>query len=148
MRGRLAVLAMVLVGCWTVVTIGAAEQETAAPAVAAAETADHVAADTRSVWDGVYTVDQARRGRRVYQDECGSCHKVEEFHQGYSTAVDLFDSRFTMPESAPGALTEQAYADLIAYVFQEAEMPPGETELPGDGEVLKLIRIEARPPDP
>ena len=29
---------------------------------------------TRSVWDGVYTNDQAKRGEALYARECGSCH--------------------------------------------------------------------------
>src|SRR5437879_7706810 len=31
-------------------------------------------AETRSVWDGVYTEEQAKRGEEVYQKECAACH--------------------------------------------------------------------------
>src|SRR2546430_16270645 len=31
-------------------------------------------AGSRSVWDGVYTEEQAKRGEPVYQKECAACH--------------------------------------------------------------------------
>ena len=31
-------------------------------------------AESRSVWDGVYTEEQARRGAALYGQECASCH--------------------------------------------------------------------------
>ena len=31
-------------------------------------------APSRSVWDGVYTEEQSKRGETVYQKECASCH--------------------------------------------------------------------------
>src|SRR6266481_2816818 len=31
-------------------------------------------AESRSVWDGVYTEDQAKRGETIYQKECAACH--------------------------------------------------------------------------
>ena len=29
---------------------------------------------SRSVWDGVYTDEQAKRGQTLYGKECSSCH--------------------------------------------------------------------------
>ena len=31
-------------------------------------------AESRSVWDGVYTEEQAKRGEQLYRKECGTCH--------------------------------------------------------------------------
>src|SRR5205809_5172589 len=31
-------------------------------------------AEIRSVWDGVYTSEQAKRGEEVYRGQCASCH--------------------------------------------------------------------------
>ena len=28
----------------------------------------------RTVWDGVYTREQAQRGEKLYEQECGRCH--------------------------------------------------------------------------
>jgi mono/diheme cytochrome c family protein len=135
-------------GCWALVAVGATGQEAVSPTVSDTTSAEQGAEGSRSAWDGVYTVEQARRGRTVFRDECGSCHNVEEFQQGYPTAYDLFASRDTMPETAPGALSDQSYADLIAYVFRAADIPAGDVELPGDPEILKRIRIPAGPPEP
>ena len=30
--------------------------------------------DTRSVWDGVYTAEQAKRGEGLYTQHCAACH--------------------------------------------------------------------------
>src|SRR2546422_11498564 len=30
--------------------------------------------ESRSVWDGVYTEEQAKRGEPLYRKECASCH--------------------------------------------------------------------------
>src|SRR5258708_9572329 len=32
---------------------------------------------TRSVWDGVYTEEQAKRGQAAYTQECSMCHGAE-----------------------------------------------------------------------
>src|SRR5690348_1073979 len=32
------------------------------------------ASESQSVWDGVYTEEQARRGEDVYQKNCSTCH--------------------------------------------------------------------------
>ena len=139
-RGRYqwAVFAFVaIIAGWTL--LGAAAQE------APAEATDAEPA-MRSVWDGVYTVAQARRGRRVYRDECGSCHKVDEFESGYATAFELYTSRDTMPEADPGVLSEQAYVDLIAYVLRSGDKPAGDEELPPDPEALKLIDLTGEKP--
>src|SRR5258708_13609568 len=31
-------------------------------------------AESRSVWDGVYTEEQAKRGEPIYHKECAACH--------------------------------------------------------------------------
>src|SRR5438034_1798154 len=32
---------------------------------------------SRSVWDGVYTQEQANRGKTAYAEQCASCHGAE-----------------------------------------------------------------------
>jgi len=36
--------------------------------------AQETVATSRSVWDGVYTEEQAKRGEELYRKECASCH--------------------------------------------------------------------------
>jgi mono/diheme cytochrome c family protein len=99
----------------------------------------------RTVWDGVFTARQARRGQRTFNAQCGSCHEAREFGAAFPTAFDLFTVRFTMPEPAPDSLTREEFVDIIAHVFNTAGMPAGETELPVDDEALKSIHITPRP---
>ncbi len=119
----------------------------ATPAPSVSTSSARLQEEMRSVWEGVYTVGQARRGRRIFRDECGSCHKVDEFDSGYATAFDLFSSRDTMPESDPGVLSEQAYVDLVAYILRSSDKPAGEEELPTDAEALKRIRLDGEKPE-
>lgn len=39
--------------------------------------ADFVLAQQKSVWDGIYTEEQANRGKQVYADMCASCHDAK-----------------------------------------------------------------------
>ena len=119
---------------------------------------------TRSVWDGVYTAEQAKRGQAIYNAQCASCHGDTlgggesapalvggEFLSNWSglTVGDLFDrTRSSMPQSKPGSLSREVNADILAYVFSANQFPAGKTEMAHASEVLKEIRIEAAKPDP
>lgn len=115
---------------------------------------------TTSVWDGVYTDAQAKRGAEVYAKACGSCHGDRLEGEGQApplsgsdfsgkwdqqSADDLFEiMKTSMPADKPGSLTRQQNADVLAYIFQSNQLPAGKAELPPDAEGLKKIRIEAK----
>ena len=114
------------------------------------------ASTSRSVWDGVYTLDQARRGA-LKSGLCTSCHgdgfagmpgpplAGPEFMERWNgrTVGDLFDLiRLTMPDDAPGSLAREEYADLVAYMLAVNKYPSGMTEVGIDAGPLKQIRIE------
>jgi mono/diheme cytochrome c family protein len=117
---------------------------------------------TRSVWDGVYTEAQAKRGAGVYRQSCVSCHGPTL--EGIETAGPLVGARFTsnwngvtlgdmaervrisMPNDRPGTLSRQEIADVLAYVFSANRFPGGKTELPRQTEMLRQIRFEANKP--
>ncbi len=119
-----------------------------------------LAQTTRSVWDGVYTADQAARGREVYTKECASCHGPSltggesapplagaEFLSNWTgqTVGDLFErTRQSMPANDPGKLTRAQNADVIAYLLQSNRFPEGKQELDKQTEALKQIRIEEK----
>jgi S-disulfanyl-L-cysteine oxidoreductase SoxD len=122
------------------------------------------AVESRSVWDGVYTEDQAKRGEPVYRKECAACHG-DMLGGGESappltggaflaswnglTMGDLFDRiRKTMPQSAPGRLTRQQDADILAFMLSVNRFPAGKTELYRQSEMLKEIRFESAKPGP
>jgi mono/diheme cytochrome c family protein len=116
---------------------------------------------TRSVWDGVYTSAQAERGAVLYANTCASCHGSAlgggesappltggEFSSNWYglTVGDLFERiRISMPADRPGTLTREQDADILAFMFSVSEFPAGTTELERKTEVLKQIRIEAKP---
>src|SRR6266581_4181948 len=111
--------------------------------------------ESRSVWDGVYTEEQAKRGEPLYRKECASCHGDAltggAFLSNWNglTLGDLFDRiRKTMPLSAPGRLTRQQDADILAFMLSVNKFPAGKTELYRQSEMLKEIRFEAAKPAP
>lgn len=121
-------------------------------------------AESRSVWDGVYTEEQAKRGESLYQKECKTCHG-DTLAGGESappltggaflanwnglTLGDLFERiRKTMPQNAPGKLNRQQNADILAFVLSANKFPTGKTELSRQAEFLKEIRFEAVRPEP
>ena len=118
---------------------------------------------SRSVWDGVYSAEQARRGADLYADQCSSCHGLAlnggemapplsggEFMSNWNglTVGDLFDRiRTTMPADAPGKLGRDKSADILAHILSVNQFPAGSMELPRQSEVLKDIRFEATKPE-
>jgi mono/diheme cytochrome c family protein len=130
--------------------------------IAAGFAAALLAQTTRSVWDGVYTADQAKRGHEVYAKECASCHGSDltggesapalagpGFLSNWTTLTvgDLFErTRVSMPENDPGTLSRAQIADVIAYLLSANRFPEGKIELDKQAEVLKQIRIDAEAP--
>jgi mono/diheme cytochrome c family protein len=121
-----------------------------------------IAAQGSSVWSGVYTEDQAKRGEAVSNKMCISCHGPElsggeagptlvglEFLGNWNnlTVADFFDRvHSTMPADAPGTLTPQQVSDVASYVFKLNKFPAGKAELPSDVAALKGIKIEGTEP--
>jgi len=103
----------------------------------------------RSVWDGVYTEDQAVRGQATFGASCARCHDAADFTgpsflKGWeaSTVLDLFQlMQKTMPMDNPGSLRPEDYADVISYFLRANAIPAGKDELDTDEAHLKLIRI-------
>jgi hypothetical protein len=52
-----------------------------------------------------------------------------------------------MPQNAPGKLTKQQNADILAYVLSFNKFPAGKTELYRQAEMLKEILFEAEKPE-
>ena len=114
---------------------------------------------TRSVWDGVYTTEQTKRGQELYAKQCASCHG-DDLSGGESapplagvaflanwtglTVGDLFErTRVSMPQNDPGKLSRQQNADIIAYMLSMNRFPAGKVDLDKDTDVLKQIRLDA-----
>jgi mono/diheme cytochrome c family protein len=132
-----------------------------AAAVAEAQTVKPV-----SVWSGVYTVAQGKRGEELHAAACAVCHgprlngagqpemppspaiaraPLLRKWSGQTVAALFVYVRHTMPPDAPGTLTDQQIIDSIAHMFAVSGMPAGDKELPVDLKALANILIEAQP---
>ena len=110
----------------------------------------------RSTSAGVYTADQATRGRDVYAMQCKSCHTPAS-HTGAIFAAwwdrkplsELYQFIVTrMPKNEPGSLQADEYVDVTAYLLKLNELPSGNEPLPADSVAMKKIRIEVGKRDP
>src|SRR4051794_8025061 len=105
-------------------------------------------AANKSVWDGVYSREQAGRGQAKYAQVCSNCHQGDlsgsdqapglaggdflDRWDGQSVG-DLADRiRTSMPLDDVGSLNVQMSADLAAFLLQANNFPAGEAELSAD----------------
>jgi cytochrome c553 len=115
-----------------------------------------------SIWSGVYSQAQARRGLLEYARSCEHCHgssltgnATDEvpalvadaflFHWRGRTVQDLY-ARLSkaMPADAPASLSADAYLDLVAYLLEANGYPAGTRDL--ERERLSALTIEMAPP--
>ena len=123
-----------------------------ATALAAAFVPAAHAQPLRSVTEGVYTGEQAARGRQVYQDQCASCHgdaleglvgpplAGDGFLSIWSArpVVELVDKiHNTMPLDAAAPLSRQQSLELTAYILQAGGFPAGAAAL-ADAELAAI----------
>lgn len=133
--------------------------------LALAQPAGGAPAPDRTVWDGVFTANQAERGREAYAANCGRCHGVdlkgradnralvgERFWQdwGEDSLGTLFRIvQKTMPRGASGTLAEQVYLDTVAYILKKNDYPEGAEELSAANvSGVRVIRKEGPGPVP
>ena len=120
------------------------------------------AQNAQSVWDGVYTAEQAKRGEGLYSQGCTRCHGQDllggemapalsdgQFRSNWDGVPvgELFERiRVSMPADSPGSMSRQQYADVLAYVFFKGGFPAGTTELPTRTEMMQAIMFKATKP--
>jgi mono/diheme cytochrome c family protein len=113
---------------------------------------------TRSVNEGVYTADQAKKGEAIYKETCAACHgdnlegsgpmpplAGKDFlaNWGGKTVGDLYEkTQTTMPATAPGTLSPEQTADIIAFLLSKDNYPTGSAALEGKTEPLSQIKID------
>lgn len=119
---------------------------------------------TRTVWDGVYTEEQAKRGAAGYLRECASCHREDlsgdqtspslvgesfSFQWTDGTVNDLFvQTRTLMPPDRPASLSNRTYCDIVAFILKSNKFPSGKEELASETDRLKQILITTTRPGP
>ena len=88
----------------------------------------------RTVWDGVYTEEQAERGAVQYTESCAGCHAPDlrgsttspslvgvsfAFLWGDRTLGELFETiQQLMPTDRPGSLSAATYRDILAFILR------------------------------
>ncbi|HZI50904.1 MAG TPA: cytochrome c [Terriglobia bacterium] len=123
----------------------------------------NAAATPRSVWDGVFSAEQAARGAVEFQEHCSSCHGPDL--QGSADAKALKGDRFwtdwkestvdylleriskSMPFSEDGSLagtlSQQTYVDVVTHILNMNGFPAGQKELsPESSAGVQIIRKE------
>lgn len=114
-----------------------------------------------STADGVYTEAQAAEGAALYQGACAMCHGERlagtyeipaltgRFLRNWANGSvgTLFDyvSR-AMPQMAPGSLSPEENARIVAFLLKENGMPAGARPLPSDQEALDRIAFKPAGP--
>ena len=114
---------------------------------------------TRSVNEGVYTADQAKRGEAIYKETCSACHgdnlegsgpmpplAGKDFLANWEgkTVGDLFEkTQTTMPATAPGTLTPEQAADIVSFLLSKDNYPAGASALEGKMEPLLKIKLDS-----
>lgn len=106
----------------------------------------------RTIWDGVFTAEQAARGGELAREHCARCHGAsldgtadgrsltgERFWASWteSSVGSLLDyvSRnmpYSMDGSREGSLSEATYFDIVARILDANGLPAGETQLSRD----------------
>ena len=106
--------------------------------------------------DGLYTSVQADAGEGLYDDQCVSCHGplsafVPEMAAllGDHTFRNRWEGRpigelfqliqEEMPQDAPGSLSNDETASLVAFILAGNRFPAGDTALSNDLEALNAI---------
>ena len=121
------------------------------------------AAQTTTTLDGVYTLDQAKRGEELYRLECSFCHRDSLLGNSIDGGPPLRGPQFTMrwtdfsietmlgtiqelmPNDEPGSLSRQEYVDVVGFILWANQLPPGEAELPTAPEALDQIVVAFAP---
>ena len=131
----------------------------AAAAIWIGQAAPAVAQEKRSVWDGVYSEEQAARGKDEYEYNCGNCHIHDLSGDSIKDVPPLATNDFlskwygksvkelldyvsqNMPQDSRGSLGAKTYADVTAYILKVNMFPAGAQAL-ADAPALASTMIE------
>jgi mono/diheme cytochrome c family protein len=111
----------------------------------------------RTIWDRVYTTEQAARGEKLYAMQCAQCHGEgltgvemappltgDMFNQNWEGVPlsDLLERiRTSMPQTNPGSLTRAQTADILAHMLKVGGFPAGDMPLDGQPGALNQTKF-------
>jgi mono/diheme cytochrome c family protein len=108
------------------------------------------------IWNGIFTEEQAERGKANFNQSCVRCHGAD---LAGLTAPSLNGNRFvsawenenlyklfvkvrdTMPPNFGTILTDEAKLDVVTYILRTNGYPTGTQELKVDAETLENIQV-------
>lgn len=116
------------------------------------------ASGERRIWDGVYSADQAARGKPKFEASCGRCHNIALIgsERGPALKGGAFVTKWetdnlaslytlirdTMPrDGGAGVVSDEVKVDILAYMLQANGFPTGGAELELDMAALENIRF-------
>lgn len=150
MGGRATILGIVAGLCASAALLGGCAAPAAGTSPSAVELAAEIEQSEPAPADGFFTAAQASRGERRFAQLCADCHRTVEITRSWfsgfthQNAGELYTiMSMTMPETSPGSLDDDDYADILAYLLRLNDYPAGDAELPADRSVLGAIAIPA-----
>jgi len=118
----------------------------------------------RTVWDSVYSANQAARGETAYAKGCARCHGAALTGGDQATPltgpaflgnwngqslIDLQQRiKTTMPSDSIGIYDQKFITDVVAFMLKANGFPAGQAELSTENDSLKTIVIRASRPVP
>jgi mono/diheme cytochrome c family protein len=119
--------------------------------------APDTAAAPKTTEDGIYSPEQAAKGKDLYSQNCSACHLDDMSGSGEAPplagegftdswmghSVNELDQTVlnTMPLDNPGSLDPNDALAIVTYIFQKNDFPAGKTPLKNDPDTLKNITI-------
>jgi quinoprotein glucose dehydrogenase len=115
----------------------------------------------KTTLDGVYTQEQANRGKAAVESHCAMCHQIDlaggqgpalkgQTFMGHYVDGDLgaLFSRIktSMPRGNVGGLSDDMYIDIVAYILQANAFPSGNAELSSNlAKDFKIVALDGAP---
>jgi|TARA_B100001971_G_scaffold199150_1_gene209473 hypothetical protein len=108
-----------------------------------------------TIWDGVFSQEQAAEGATQYELSCSACHSADL--RGSSTSPSLVGGGFLffwqdkplselfmtiqtrMPSDAPNSLPTRTYLNILSYILEANEFPAGESDLLDPAALPRII---------
>jgi len=102
-------------------------------------------APEKKIWDGVFTSNQAARGKPAFETNCSRCHNLALIGSELGPAIKgatflshwekdnlsglFIKIRDTMPQGNSGTVSDDVKIDVLSYILQENGFPAGNDEL-------------------
>lgn len=108
----------------------------------------HASAQSTTLKDGIYTVEQAAAGKELYDLRCGACHNADFYRNSFRNRNNqqlqfMFEEILvSMPADTPGSLMDSEYEVVFAHIMSLVGYPAGDSELNyADGSMADILIV-------